>query len=221
MISNVPSFEEHRREKQKQADLDLMELLDAYEDWLKHNTNLREKVRAKHMFAEQAGCDVSDLEEEPWRQYFEDWFAFDYVTIIGSRLFDLFVKEKAAVLTPSQIQLSGLVLTAALEPFRVISLQSGSVTAVPLWEKEEKRLSSLHGNFPLFEKTSYILARPVYCGFENRVFSPVVPLIMPGDDAELREWKARYEKKEEENRRLRFMKDNGASWLVYADTSPL
>ncbi|SFQ08024.1 hypothetical protein SAMN05518683_11675 [Salibacterium halotolerans] len=220
MISNVPDFEKHRREKQKQADHDLTALLDAYSNWLKHNTNLREKVRAKHMFAEQAGCDTQELEEEPWRRYFEDWFAFDYVTVIGSRLFDMFIKENSAVLPPSQIQLSGLVLTAALEPYKVLSLHNGAATVSPLWEKEEKRLSSLTGDVPLSQKTSSILVRSVYCGFENRVFSPVVPLSIPENETRLKEWKQRYEKKEEEQRRLRFMKENGASWYVYTEPNP-
>ncbi|MGY4689190.1 hypothetical protein [Salibacterium sp. K-3] len=217
MISNVPDFAKYRRQKQNQADHDLMELLDAYSEWLKHNTNLREKVRAKHLFAEQTGQDPADLEEEPWRRLFEDWFAFDYITVIGSRLFDLFVKEKASMLPPARMQLAGLVLTAALEPFRVLEMENGSLTAAPLWKEEEKKLTPLTGDFLLPRAVSTVLARPVHCGFENRVFSPAVNLSIPENDAGLAAWRRRMEEKEEENQRLRFMKENGVSWLLYAD----
>ncbi|MFZ4450698.1 hypothetical protein [Salibacterium aidingense] len=216
MLSNVPDFEQYREQKQKQADQDLSELLKEYSSWLKRNTNLREKVRAKHMYAEQAGQQVEDLEMSPWKSYFEDWFAFDYVTIIGSRLFDLFIKEEAANLAPAKVQLGGLVLTAALEPFQILHRRTRSVLATPLWRKEEKRLSPLSEDGCIDDTASVILVRSVHCGFEHRVISPVVPLVLPEENNIIEEWKVRSEEKEEENQRLRFMKEHGASWMAYA-----
>ncbi|RSL32916.1 hypothetical protein D7Z54_12885 [Salibacterium salarium] len=218
MASNVPDFEEYRKEKQQQADQDFIELLELYTGWLKHHTNLREKVRAKHLFAELTNRAVEDLEEQPWKRYFEDWFAFDYITIIGTRLFDMFVKEKADVLSPEKIQMSGLVMTAALEPFQILKQEDQGALVTPLLREDEKRLTSLFETSRNVGETSYILARTIHCGFENRIFSPIVPLVLPEQNDFIDQWKTLSKAKEAEQQRLRFMKENGASWLAFAAT---
>ncbi|MDQ0298535.1 hypothetical protein J2S78_000943 [Salibacterium salarium] len=218
MASNVPDLKKYRQEKQQQADQDFIELLECYNSWLKRNTNLREKVRAKHLFAELADQTVEDLEEQPWKQYFEDWFAFDYITIIGTRLFDMFVKENAKNLSPSKIQLSGLILTAVLEPFQIIDRNNNTILATPLLGDDEKRLTSVYELDATSSETSHILARTVHCGFEDRAFSPMVPLVLPEQHDIIDKWKSVSKEKEAENQRLRFMKEHGASWLTFAAT---
>ncbi|MFB4163059.1 hypothetical protein ACE1TI_04270 [Alteribacillus sp. JSM 102045] len=217
MAPNLPDFKEYRKRKQQKADSDLRNLLQSYHKWLAVNTNLREKVRAKHLFSQKTGCLMLELEEVPWKLYFEDWFAFDYITIIGTRLFDMFVKEKAEQLSPAEKQLSGLILTAALEPYQLIEKEEGALVAKSWLKKEKIELTmGPAASASLHFSASHFLARFIRCGFENRIISPVIPLrLLHKDQAE--NWRKTVQGKEEEHQRLRFLKENGVRLIAYAD----
>ncbi|MFC3525505.1 hypothetical protein ACFOLK_13125 [Marinococcus halophilus] len=109
-------IQRYRQRRQVEADRRLESLLAAFKDWKEENTNLREKVRAKHLFAEQTGLAVEQVEKRPWDMLFEEWFSYDYVTIIGTHLFDMFLKQTLTERTRMDLQLGGLLLTASWLP---------------------------------------------------------------------------------------------------------
>ncbi len=118
MQQDVSNFKAYRDQKQTEADQALHELYESYFSWLEKNTNLREKVRAKHIFKEKTDMHPDKLNETSWLLQFEHWFAFDYVTVIGSRMFDLFVRKNQGYMTKKMLELSGLIMTSAIQLFK-------------------------------------------------------------------------------------------------------
>ncbi|SDH31068.1 hypothetical protein SAMN05192534_1047 [Alteribacillus persepolensis] len=215
MACEVPDFNEYRKRKQQQMDRELDTLLRTFQQWLVYHTNLREKVRAKHLFSEKTGCSLERIEQQPWHHYFTDWFMFDYITIIGTRLFDMFIKEQMKDLTRAQVQLSGVILTAALEPYTFVQTGENGVKAVSWANNETVYLTTLPSSSISLERMyPYFLTRSVWCGFENRLISPAVPLMMSN---EAKEWSQAIKEKEEKHQRLRFMKEHGVMLLSYAE----
>ncbi|WP_158736554.1 hypothetical protein [Alteribacillus sp. YIM 98480] len=218
MAPELPDFKEYRKSKQQRADRDLKDLLHSYDEWLAYHTNLREKVRAKHLFSKKTGCPLEQIESRPWKKYFEDWFVFDYITVIGTRLFDMYIKERADQLSSAKVQLSGLMLTASLEPYHLVKKEQSELTAKSWLKDEKKKLTILQdSSISLDISAPYFLTRSIRCGFENRLISPVIPLRVPRDNSVIMHWRDTIQAKEEEHQRLRFMKENGVSLMTYAD----
>ena len=64
-------------------------------------TNIREKVRASHLFKELVNLPHEAALSDSHEQLFFQWFAFEYVTIQGKTLLQLFLADQAKQKTES------------------------------------------------------------------------------------------------------------------------
>ncbi|RKD68753.1 hypothetical protein ATL39_3215 [Sinobaca qinghaiensis] len=126
MSNDIPDFQAYKKQQQAEADEALISLLSRFSEWVEAHTNLREKVRAKHLFEEWTGCPTAELEQGEWNINFLDWMKYDYKSVAGSRLFDQFIKAEAASLSSTQRQLAALIMVSALELFS-INERKGSI----------------------------------------------------------------------------------------------
>ncbi|UZW67241.1 hypothetical protein OC195_06130 [Priestia flexa] len=72
---------EIRKEKQSQTDDAIQSFYDEYVLFVMRYTNIREKVRASHLFRERTGLSQEQMQLSDKEYLFQHWFAFDYVTI--------------------------------------------------------------------------------------------------------------------------------------------
>ncbi|MFB5663916.1 hypothetical protein [Alteribacillus sp. HJP-4] len=209
MSSSTPDFAAFRREKQQNADENLIKLLTDFEQWLGPNTNLREKVRAKHIFAEKVKINVDEVDQPGWSVFFEDWFAFDYITVIGTHLFDMFIKKQADKLSAPELQLAGLVMTSVLEPLQIKENHDQLLETESLQSGERKTVSLLPKSmFSIDVKEEWLLVRSVYCGFQHRIISNPAPLELTDFILPLTP-----PLETERSRQLTSMKEHGLLWL--------
>ena len=203
-------IQRYRQRRQAEADRCLESLLEAFKAWKEENTNLREKVRAKHLFAEQTGITVDQVEKKPWDMLFEEWFSYDYVTIIGTHLFDMFLKQTLTERTRMDLQLGGLLLTASWIP--------GELNEKNYWDRAvggQEFSNRLQQDTALEPAVSSIwLVRTARVGFEDTRLGQAVPLrvSVEGFQALMLEAEKAYQKEEH----IRWHKEKGASWLQFA-----
>ena len=203
-------IQRYRQRRQAEADRRLEGLLAAFKAWKDENTNLREKVRAKHLFAEQTGLAVEQVEKKPWDMLFEEWFSYDYVTIIGTHLFDMFLKQTLSARTRMDLQLGGLLLTASWLP---VELNEKNYWVRAVGKQEfSNRLQQDAALEPVASTTW--LVRTARVGFEDTRLGQAVPLRPAGEDfqALMLEAEKAYQKEEH----IRWHKEKGASWLQFA-----
>ncbi|UIR29610.1 nicotinate phosphoribosyltransferase [Priestia flexa] len=110
---------EIRKEKQSQTDDAIQSFYDEYVLFVMRYTNIREKVRASHLFCERTGLSQEQMQLSDKEYLFQHWFAFDYVTIQGRTLLQQFISEKAATRNETFLIQSALFLTSVLEPIIV------------------------------------------------------------------------------------------------------
>jgi hypothetical protein len=112
----------YREQKQLQGEKNAAKLLELASDFAVRYANIREKVRAKHLFRQQ----ILFSSELPLPKYLDDifqqWFLFDYHTIQGETMFSLFLKQHAAKLSEPELVLGALFLTTFVEPFKIIEM---------------------------------------------------------------------------------------------------
>ncbi|WP_210609321.1 nicotinate phosphoribosyltransferase [Priestia flexa] len=110
---------EIRKEKQSQADEAIQSFYNEYLLFVMRYTNIREKVRAAHLFRERTGLSQKQMQLSDKEHLFQQWLAFDYVTIQGRTLLQQFISEKAATRNETFLIQSALFLTSVLEPIVV------------------------------------------------------------------------------------------------------
>jgi hypothetical protein len=108
---------QYRIKKQRIAQEQIDELYQhAYQYALKE-TNIREKVRAKMIFAKRFQLKEPSLVSKKNEEVFHQWFLFDYKTIKGQTLFFQFLQSRK--LSEPVKMMGALLLSAAPEPFLV------------------------------------------------------------------------------------------------------
>lgn len=112
----------YREQKQLQAETNAERIYSLATDFVIRYSNIREKVRAKHLFRQQ----IYFHNELPLPKYleelFQQWFLFDYHTIQGETMFSLFLKKHSTVLTEHEMILGAVFLTSYIEPFEIIEV---------------------------------------------------------------------------------------------------
>ena len=210
MIEGTPDFDAYRRRKQAQADQELGELMATFHDWASYHVNLREKVRAKHIFSEIVSLPKEIIDGSPWEKVFEDWFLFDYVTIIGTRNVDMFLKKEATKLKPAQTQLGAIILTAGLEPYRILKKKGNMMEAVKTDNGQTKQFKTVDRSVT----SEYFVCRSIQCGYKDRMISPYIPIDPPQE--EIKKWRQELADREKDNQQFRFIKEYGIRWLRFA-----
>ncbi|PLR79144.1 hypothetical protein CU633_01900 [Bacillus sp. V3-13] len=120
------NLDHYRSQKQAQAEKSVQHLLRLAGDYTERNTNIREKVRAKHIFRKKLGLRNGHILTAVEEELFEQWFLFDYQTIQGFTMLSLFLKNQASNLTEPEMIQGALFLSSVLEPFTVISVDEGN-----------------------------------------------------------------------------------------------
>ncbi|MBU8905224.1 hypothetical protein [Desertibacillus haloalkaliphilus] len=218
----IVDFRQLRIEKQLEADRQLFSLYESFFSYLQKNTNLREKVRAKHLFHHMVGLQPDQVSDDFWTVHFEHWFAFDYRTVVGSRMFDMFIREQRQHLSKGMLQQSGLLFMMALEPYMVKRVDSHKelLIADPFQANAEAfKVKSMLFSFDDVKVGDVLLLRLVRSGFDDVMVGPYAKV--PSDKtmdmlAEMKQDKERVVDTNSEISWRLYVKEHGVKYLQYA-----
>ncbi len=114
------NFSEYRRHKQLQAEEQVNTFLDDAFYFAIHNTNIREKVRAKMLFGQRFGYTQQELNQGKIEKLFMEWFLYDYKTIKGNTVLFQYIQKNEHKFSEPLKMLGALFLAAAWEPVKVV-----------------------------------------------------------------------------------------------------
>ncbi|MBN8192026.1 hypothetical protein JI667_07695 [Bacillus sp. NTK074B] len=135
-------LEQFRQKKQKIAEGHIEDLYrKAYEYALKE-TNIREKVRAKMIFTKRFLHHDEGRMSPGVEKLFQEWFLFDYKTILGQTLFFQFLQNHP--LHESTKFLGAVMLTAAWEPIQVVEKDDRTINCRTLIQGDESSVKINH-----------------------------------------------------------------------------
>lgn len=120
---SILNLNEYRAEKQAQSEKCSLQLHSMAIDYVNRSVNIREKVRAKHIFRNKLGLPANQALLEQLDEIFLDWFLFDYKTIQRTTIFNQFIKEMAKDLKEYEMIQAALCISAVMEPFVVTGQQ--------------------------------------------------------------------------------------------------
>ena len=164
----------NRLKKRKQYELHQI-FADLYEGlfhYIETEANLREKVRAKEIYRYKTGLKKDQMMTKEEEVQFEHWFAFDHITVIGSRMFDLFVRERQGEMSQRMLEMAGILMLMHLQPYRVLNVEEDGITAVPLYQPDRREILIPFMSHPLPEESDLIMARTMKIGFEKKLIGP-------------------------------------------------
>lgn len=127
-----------RAEQEKRLIKLFTELYEDLFSYIEHDTNLREKVRAKHTYRYRTGLPDHFPLPEDELIYFQEWFAFDYITVSGARIFDLFVRNNQGVFNRHMLELAGVLMLMHLQPVRITGKNAQHLLVSPAFEAEKE-----------------------------------------------------------------------------------
>jgi hypothetical protein len=81
--------------------------------------NLRDKVRAKHIFCQRLGLEPERLLETFWQIHFQAWLVLEYRNIQKERAIDLFLREHRTELSNAEWLTFGQFMAAYLSVYEV------------------------------------------------------------------------------------------------------
>lgn len=120
MDRSILDLNSYREDKQVQGEKHAQRLLELADHYTERHANIREKVRAKHIFRKMLGLPPDSSFSPTHNEAFQDWFLFDYKTIQGSSMFSLFLKNNSRQLTEPDLIQGALFLTSVMEPVEFI-----------------------------------------------------------------------------------------------------
>ncbi|WP_096189769.1 hypothetical protein [Evansella halocellulosilytica] len=168
-------FQKMKEKKQSDAENTLLDLYESLFQYIEKEANLREKVRAKHIFAHKVGIPKGEPMASDIHMHFEHWFAFDYITVVGSRMFDLFIRDKKETMSKKMLELSSFLLLMTFEPVRLQETEKNYVNYKSIITKENKQATPFI--FPIEGKyDDIVLIRTVQTGFKQMMIGPTIPL---------------------------------------------
>lgn len=206
------NFSEVKRKKQKTYTQDAEDLYKWVFQFLQSEMNMREKVRAKALFRDICHLPKDQKLSRTEEVHFEHWLLFDYITVIGSRPFDLFVRAHQAEMSKSMVETAGLFMLMYLAPYRVLDADGDHFLLTPLHEEKEYAVSSLSASQHV-DKGSLVFARIAAVGFEKMGVGPfiIIPAAFEDEVLSLLE--------QQRNKGIksyhRFLKEMGISFLRY------
>jgi hypothetical protein len=207
---------QYRIKKQSIAEEQIDEIYQhAYQYALKE-TNIREKVRAKMIFAKRFQLNESSLMSTKAEEVFHQWFLFDYKTIKGQTLFFQFLQSRR--LSEPVKMMGALLLSAALEPVRVKEIQTvdGELFMIGeniMHDRKESLKTSLDGLKEEIMEDSLYFMRKVPLVTEQWLIGPVFQAESPGLQTVI---KNQYHQKNHETGILwrTFLKEEAPSYIL-------
>jgi hypothetical protein len=200
--------------KQKVIQHKFTDLYDWMFTFVQSQANLREKVRAKHLFCHKLGLDNKQELETSLQVHFEHWLLFDYVTVVGSRLFDLFIRAKKNEMSKQMLELSGILMLMHLEPFRVHDNKDQVVRVSPQFDQGKKIIEASPYLFkPDVKEGDLVFMRVSSVGFEKRIIGPTTLIDPYFEDQIIEELNSVNNQGQSEYRR--YLKEYGVDMLKY------
>lgn len=206
------NFSDVKRKKQKIYKQDAEDLYEWIFHFLQTEINLREKVRAKAMFRDLCGFSKEYELTQRETLHFEHWLLFDYITIIGSRPFDLFVRAHQSEMSKNMVETAGLFMLMHLAPYRILETDGTDHLMSPFQEEKEYAVTSLSASQQV-QKGSLVFARIAAVGFEKMAVGPFI-IIPPEREQEALKLLRIQENKGKKSYH-RFLKEMGISFLRF------
>lgn len=179
-------FPQLKQKKQFELTHLLSDLYDGLFDYIEREANLREKVRAKEIYRHKTGLGRTNVLTEDEETHFNHWFAFDYVTVIGSRMFDLYIREKQEDMDPKTLEIAGMMMLMHLEPYYVKGTVQNKLVVSPLFDPYTQIPVEPLQATELPEQNEFVFARTLKLGFDRKLIGPTFT-IMEDDEQDVAE----------------------------------
>ncbi|MGM7720813.1 hypothetical protein [Metabacillus sp. Hm71] len=161
-MNNIIHFQELRKEKEHQLSSFICQHAASLHNYVARDVNIREKVKAKHIFSEKVGCIPTAIFSKMEEQLFLDWFAYDYVTIRGTTIYQTFVEQLSKKGHPLDRIVHALFMASALEPFKVIKSDEHHIHAKKLLTGETCTIKSEANKYAAQEDIIFLRSIPVF-----------------------------------------------------------
>jgi hypothetical protein len=174
MENSIKDLEAYRKQKQAKSEENALALYRKAQRDSEVNANIREKVRARHIFREAAGLPGGIPFSSEQEEVFEDWFLFDYISIRGFTMFNLFLRRNSGQLAEADLIQGALFLSSVLQPVKIERADGEKLDAFDILTGEKLQLKAA-GSITLEETRSYwIRCIPVFT--RNFCFGPAFPM---------------------------------------------
>ncbi|OZM56080.1 hypothetical protein CIB95_13300 [Lottiidibacillus patelloidae] len=173
-IKDIVHIESLRHDKQQKIDHSVKETFADLFYFVERNANIREKVRAKHIFCEQTGLSLVELEDLKTKEIFSFWFCFDYVNIQGFTMYQLYLKQNSRTISESSLRVSAFLLALTIEPLLVENISSDKkcIVGKNVFTKEVQQISSFELPYNNTNIGDIIIGWTVKLGYEKKIISP-------------------------------------------------
>lgn len=161
-MCKIVNLEQHRKEKETQLQSFLVKHVEEFEGYIVKNSNIREKVKAVHIFREKVGCSIPRELTKLEEQLFLNWFSFDYIIIQGFTLYQVFLKNIDKKSSPFDAVFHALFMASVLEPFKIIEVNDDHLLAQHLMTNEKSTIKSNVATFFKSEDLVFLRCVPIY-----------------------------------------------------------
>jgi hypothetical protein len=153
-------FISYRENKQKQAEGQALNLYTFASEFALRYSNIREKVRAKHLFRQQIHQSSDRSFSNELEDIYSQWFLFDYHTIQGETMFSLFLKHESNKLSEPEFILGALFLATYVEPYIIVNVDKdkGCLVVKECLEGKECTIKYINQNLD-YRIGDYIMCR--------------------------------------------------------------
>lgn len=178
MVENgtpIVQLQTFREKKQLQGEEASFQLIEKVKRYSARHLNIREMVRAKHIF--KLHLQLKEEDEIPSRVYplFEDWLIFDYQTIQGVSVFQLFLQRQRKQMREYEMIQAALCMAAVMEPLLITAYDEKTIRGYDLNEVEQcvSLIKVAQPPLPISEGTVVYLRK--IPGIKNEfAFSPIL-----------------------------------------------
>lgn len=136
-MDNIVYLQNLREEKENQLISFVSEHISSIHTYVERQVNIREKVKAKHIFTDQVSSEKGTVFSPLQEKLFMDWFTYDYVTIRGMTNYQSFIEFSNRYRHPLDSVVHALFMASVLEPFKVIKSSEEHILAEKLITSEE------------------------------------------------------------------------------------
>ncbi|GAB7388856.1 hypothetical protein BSNK01_26940 [Bacillaceae bacterium] len=173
------------------------------------NVNLREKVRARHIFRALTGASAEELVLPRWEAQFESWFLLEYLNIKGRKILERYIEEKRQELNEAEITVAAHLLVTYPSVYLLCERRDDAYKLREIWREGESPVQwvaaeRLGGPAAVGD---YLFARIAKVGFIEQAVGTTTLLNEKGIPA----LKEQMRKKYEEFRK----KTAGGSWRLF------
>jgi hypothetical protein len=176
----IIDFQALREKKENQAETAVSSLYHDYMTFLYRELNIREKVRAKHLFCNLAEIPPETLRNSEWEACFFHWLAFDYKNITGGSLLQLYLDQHKKITGEHIYIIGALLMASVIEPaFANEQKSNKNLIVESTFEGGLSSLKGLDGSFSEIEIGDLIFIRKVRLAQSYLQLGPIIkiPLI--------------------------------------------